>query len=395
MKYGRQIVVNVTKLRCQHHKLSLEEFFVDSLNDVKKALAPVKGSSSGALVNLLDLLNSTASSILNEVKSVLADVQLFSVRDINFSNIPYFSQEFAYEDVREVIIADFIRFIHIKMEENIQESRSSTQMNPALLLFLSRLSRDFEQSTIAYILTLTDEQFLISSRDKVTSVLELTSAMSTIAHKLLDNYVKLSGWSVSRMIRTSLESRDWLKSVEPRQVRAVMRRVVEEMTLTDQQVGSLYEEGVRKARSSDSSRRTFPMPQTSRQRDRTGVTWGMPYAPSSTIDNSLLSNIQKLFSERVDVFEPIEFTRTSVMTGILKIGLKTLHECVRLKTFGKFGLQQLQVDCHYLQLYLWRFASDENIITTLLDEVITSCVNRCVEPTPMEPSVISVICERG
>jgi hypothetical protein len=97
----------------------------------------------------------------------------------------------------------------------------------------------------------------------------------------------------------------------------------------------------------------------------------------------------------VDVFEPIEFTRTSVMTGILKIGLKTLHECVRLKTFGQFGLQQLQVDCHYLQLYLWRFASDENIITTLLDEVITSCVNRCVEPTPMEPSVISVICELG
>lgn len=34
-------------------------------------------------------------------------------------------------------------------------------------------------------------------------------------------------------------------------------------------------------------------------------------------------------------------------------------ECVRLKTFSKFGLQQIQVDTHYLQLYLWRFVADE------------------------------------
>ena len=34
-------------------------------------------------------------------------------------------------------------------------------------------------------------------------------------------------------------------------------------------------------------------------------------------------------------------------------------ECVRLRTFGKFGLQQMQVDSHYLQIYLWRFVYDE------------------------------------
>ena len=39
--------------------------------------------------------------------------------------------------------------------------------------------------------------------------------------------------------------------------------------------------------------------------------------------------------------------------------LQTLLECVRLRTFGRYGLQQIQVDTHYLQLYLWRFVSDE------------------------------------
>ena len=38
---------------------------------------------------------------------------------------------------------------------------------------------------------------------------------------------------------------------------------------------------------------------------------------------------------------------------------QALLECVRLRTFGKYGLQQMQVDAHYLQIYLWRFVSDE------------------------------------
>ena len=47
---------------------------------------------------------------------------------------------------------------------------SGRTIPPALLLVLSRLCRDFEQSTIAYILTLTDEQFLITKNDRITPV---------------------------------------------------------------------------------------------------------------------------------------------------------------------------------------------------------------------------------
>jgi len=67
-------------------------------------------------------------------------------------------------------------------------------------------------------------------------VSDLTSVMGVTAQKLLEGFVQYSGLSLSRMIRTSIEARDWLKCVEPRQVRAVMRRVVEEVTQTDQQV---------------------------------------------------------------------------------------------------------------------------------------------------------------
>merc|ERR1712080_704252 len=143
-----------------------------------------------------------------------------------------------------------------------------------------------------------------------------------------------------------------------RSVRAVMKRVVEDVTTVDEQVGQLYEEGQRKVRSSDSSRNYGA-------RSRSAVSNYM----SSTLDSSLASNIQKLFSEKVDYFAPVEQSKVSVLTAIIKLGLKTLLECVRLQTFGRYGLQQMQVDCHYLQLYLWRFVADEAVVQQLLEEV--------------------------
>ena len=73
--------------------------------------------------------------------------------------------------------------------------------------------------------------------------------------------------------------------------------------------------------------------------------------------------------------------------GVLVFFLQALLECVRLRTFGKFGLQQMQVDCHYLQVYLWKFVSDEQLVRVLLEQVVASTIERCVEPALMEQSV--------
>lgn len=64
-------------------------------------------------------------------------------------------------------------------------------------------------------------------------------------------------YTLIQMLRKSVETRDWLNTIEPRNVRAVMKRVVEDITAIDAQVGQLYEEGVRKERSSDSTKRSM------------------------------------------------------------------------------------------------------------------------------------------
>ena len=112
-------------------------------------------------------------------------------------------------------------------------------------------------------------------------------------------------------------------------------------------------------------------------------------------NTSFASNIQKMFSEKIEVFSPVEASKVSILTGVIKIALKTLLECVRMKTFSRFGFQQMQVDVHYLNLFMWRFVSDENLVMFMLDEVMTSAVHRCPDPLPMEQSVVEVICDKS
>ncbi|XP_073514683.1 vacuolar protein sorting-associated protein 51 homolog [Phyllobates terribilis] len=388
---GTEIVVRAAQERLSQYLQALKDFFQVCITDVRQALAAprIPGKEAPALGDLLSVLS---GSVLNQIKSVLASVHLFTAKDVAFSDKQYFKGEFCSQGVREGLIVAFIKSV-CQTARQFCDSPGEKGANtpPLLLLLLSRLCLDYETSTISYILTLTDEQFLGQDRSPVTPVSTLCSLARSTAQTLLNQYVKSQGLVISQMLRKSVETRDWVTTIEPRNVRAVMKRVVEDITGVDVQVGLLYEEGVRKAHSSDSSKRTFSVYSSSRLQGR----YAQSYTPSAPLDTNLLSNIQKLFSERIDIFSTVQFNKVSILTGIIKISLKTFLECVRLRTFGRFGLQQIQVDCHYLQLYLWRFVSDENLVHCLLDEVVGSAAHRCLDPAPMEQSVIEVICERG
>lgn len=97
----------------------------------------------------------------------------------------------------------------------------------------------------------------------VTPVTSLCAEAREAAQKLLNHYVKVSfshnihqiyyphlgksditagfvlqvqGLIISQMLRKSVETRDWVNTIEPRNVRAVMKRVVEDTTSIDVQV---------------------------------------------------------------------------------------------------------------------------------------------------------------
>ncbi|XP_005089832.1 vacuolar protein sorting-associated protein 51 homolog [Aplysia californica] len=386
---GTEIVSRGAKDRVAHYLQSLKQHFADCLTDIRQNLAaPRLVGKQDSNARLADLLSNMQSSVVEQIKSVLGNLQAFIAPDITFAMKPYFRGPFCSQDVREGLVVAFVRHVCTMCNDFCEVPGDKTTSPPALLMILSRFCIDLENATISYLLSVAEEQFMVEDKGTVTPTAELWAMAKDTGQRLLNHYVRVQGLTISQMLRKSVETRDWLNTIEPRNVRAVMKRVVEDITAIDMQVGQLYEEGVRKERSSDSSRRTHAL--SSSQANRRPQ-WN--YAPS--VDNSLMSNIQKLFSEKIEIFSAVEFSKVSVLTGIVKISLKTFLECVRLRTFGRYGLQQIQVDTHYLQLYLWRFVSDENLVQVLLDEIVCSAVHRCVDPVMMEPSVIDLICERG
>ncbi|XP_069036441.1 vacuolar protein sorting-associated protein 51 homolog isoform X2 [Lepisosteus oculatus] len=250
---GTEIVVRAARARLQQYLSALQSFYLHSLTDVRQALAAprLSGGAGGAAAGggkdgpgLPELLASLSASILNQIKAVLASVHLFTAKDITFSSKPYFKGEFCSQGVREGLIVRFIQFVCQSSRQFCETAGDRGGATPpSLLLLLSRLCLDYETSTISYILTLTDEQFLVQHHAPVTAVTALCAEARGAAQKLLNHYVKVQGLIVSQMLRKSVETRDWVNTIEPRNVRAVMKRVVEDTTSIDVQVGLLYEEG--------------------------------------------------------------------------------------------------------------------------------------------------------
>lgn len=326
---------------------------------------------------------------VEQIQLAFVALTCFIGSHVNFAQDWQFRQTFGRHHVREEVLMKPL-IVLSKMLSDLGQVSGRDSSPPSLILVLSRVAIDFNQHLTQSLLSLVEEQFDIPSGfqgENVTPLSTVTQEFKNASQLLLQRYVQIESHTLVQMIRKSTDSRDWLTASEPRGVRPAIKRILEEITRVDSHAAQLYEEGSRKDRSSDSSRRTHL---SARMQQKSS--WAS-LGPSQ-LDSSLLNNIQKLFSERIDLSGPVEANKVSIVMAIIKTCLKGFLECVRLKTFGKYGIQQVQVDCYYLQLFLWRFTSDENLVHSLLDEILSSSVQRCLEPVLMEPSVVELICER-
>jgi len=379
-KPGLDVVIAVsTKFSESANKL-MEDKLEDRIMDTRQTIAqPRKGSDQP--INLQDVGTVLLTAITENVRNTLTTLQTFLDPELSFSAKTYFRTNFCVSIVQENVLVKYFDKIVSICSKFCSGPRS---VSPALLLLLSRTCHDLHTLTTGHLASTMADQYQLMEAPSMASV---NSDLTSVSQLLLDAYVSAQAADLSLMIRKSVEARDWLSTVEPRSVRAVMKRVVEDVGEIDGQVAQLYDEGQKRLRSSDSSR-------TLGHRSRSVFS---SYTASTNLDSSLASNIQKLFSEKIDFFAPVTANKVSVLTGIIKLGLKTLLECVRLKTFARYGLQQMQVDCHYLSLYLWRFVEDEAVVHHLLDEVLSSALHRSLDQPPqmMEPSVVEMICDKS
>lgn len=389
------IVLNAGRKQCRNHLHLLKQHLSDALVKVRQTLAvKVRKETGNQEVDnaLAELQASLIIPIIEKVKGVLQDLLVFLQSDISFNSTTQFLQSFCVDEVREGLIVGFLHHL-TATASGFCTGSDIPKFPPTLFLLLSKMCIEYKESNVRYLLKTTDDLFNInrytSSENVVTSESEICENFQTAAQNLLNHYVRIQGLAVSQLLRKSVETRDWLHTTEPRSVRIVMKRVVEDIKAIDSQVAVLYGDMDGQDRSSDSSRKTRSV---SMSRDHYKHNWSS-YAPSH-VDSSFVTNINKIFSERIEIFSPVQFNKASILTGIIKISLKTFLECVRLRTLSKNGLQQIQVDTCYLQLYLWKYVSDENIVSFFLEEILGSAYHRCLEPVLMSPGIVEVICEK-
>lgn len=366
---GRAVEVVI---QCIDHKATLQHQsiqtqFKDSLTRVRQSLAS-KGTEQA---DLKDILNSLQVYLMQKVQASLLDLMAFLQNNLSFGLKSWCGK--AVADKCWKIISETMINLSDMVKKMACVQTANNNIPFELLLILAKLCLEMQETGVntlhSHLLKLLEEAapgLTIENKHSNNVMVHL----STAAQAALDSEVVFIGQTAAQMLRVSVLARDWLRAPEPRGPRAVCRRVVETLASADSAASQLFPTSIKP--SSDSSRRTI---------------WSR--APSS------FSPLNRIFSERIEVFSPAGADRAALSNGALKVALKALVECVRLRTFGRHGLQQLQVDVHFLQQRLSCMANDERLLNALLEDALASAQLRCVDPQLMEPSIVDIICERG
>ncbi|VDM30379.1 unnamed protein product [Hydatigera taeniaeformis] len=407
----------------------------DCLTDIRQYLVTnvcskqTNSENEGDKKTLTQIYNEMSRILATNLRDCLKTLEPFLSGDNTFSHLQLFRATFCLDYIREGIVAAYLRFLIHFCEELSKYTPSS--IPGSIILLMGKLCLDWANSgTIGHLLSMADDFLLIGLPKSSASVQSHQQAIQHIlatrqqpptspgplaeefratATRLLTTFAKFEGAQLAHMMRKSVEARDWLRCLEPRTVRSVIRRILEDLDNIDFQVSQLLPPstagrcrgGKEGGRGSVDGRYSW---RSSMSHLRGQTVGGLVALSTTTVgamgssqqhgavtspeyDPALASQLRRLFHQRVNVFAPVKPTRESILFGVVKIGLKAFSECARTRTFGKFGLQQMQVDCHYLHIHLWRFVNDDKQVQNVLDDVMYSVMQRCVEPQLMDDSL--------
>jgi protein fat-free homolog len=251
IKDGYKLIWESSLVQCSKALDLLKSKLTEDLTNARHSIISMSNNKVKEKLQLSESLMVLEKSMDEAVKRTIKSLNAFLSSDIAFLVDTNFRNDFIL-NVEQNVIFPFIKFI---ISTSMDYYRNHFTAIPLLVLFLSRLNLDLNISIILHLVTFLDECFYTNQDSSIKPfVLELKNSSKDCAQALIDHYVRLEGHNLSQMIKKSVETRDWFSSVEPRTVRSVMKRVVEDISLMDTQAAQLYEEGSRKDRSSDSSR---------------------------------------------------------------------------------------------------------------------------------------------
>jgi len=325
------------------------------------------------------------------------------------------------------------RLVVDNIKEHMTGVQSKTLLHQTVSLVASRLCLDFSEvwvvKTYAHF---SKELYPVprrssnpyrqeTDRDMIVPILQSDVQESTELYReagqsCLVSYVRTIGYMFTDRIEGYLRDKQWLMINEhdwiPNSVSPVWTEIATELENVERMVDIVYplesDTGDRSAESDFSISRInnygSQSPTDGLQPARLGITSPSMTSLSSfasaanndsqastmmprSFGNDLLSNISKLFQERIEIYGHIDASAADVCSTLVKVILKAYNEVLREITLTKYAFWQVQIDVEYLRIMLWKFARNEKLLNSMLEEVCASAYRRCTQPTSVDPTV--------
>ncbi|KAF3654712.1 putative protein PROLIFERA-like [Capsicum annuum] len=272
---------------------------------------------------------------------------------------------------------------------SFREGLQGDKLFPGLVLVLSQLSVFVEQNAVPRITEEIAASFSAGGSRGYENgpafvPAEICRTFKAASETFLQHYINMRTQKISVVLNKRFTTPNWVKHKEPREVHMFVDLLLQELDSIVKEVKNILPEGLqRKHRRTDSTGSTTSSRSNPLRDDR------MLRSNTQKARSQLLeSHLAKLFKQKMEIFTKVEHTQESVITTIVKLCLKSLQEFVRLQTFNRSGFQQIQLDIHFLKTTLKDIADDEAAVDFLLDEVIVAAAERCLDPIPLEPSIL-------
>jgi len=222
-----------------------------------------------------------------------------------------------------------------------------------------------------------------------------TEKLKLGAEQLLSRYLEIVGWELSSWIRLEYDNNatnlNWLNKKVPVGPSKLWVGILSQIRTVENQSALMFPEMAADIRNKSDN---YAQSRNMRGHRYTGSTSSISSQTSrghqsrlSALDigatRQMMSNIDKLFIDKIEYYGKVEPSGVGILTVIIRIIVKTWIESVRSYTFGRNGFQQVQVDVEWLKWQM-KYLKPERSIVLLLEEVTTSCYRRCIEPVFMD-----------
>ena len=244
--------------------------------------------------------------------------------------------------------------------------------------FLSRAARVYADSVVpsAQSALSREPHFGQPAGDEAKRQSAVANAFSALSAFHLDAYVAFMGRKLSQMIRVAmLDQFDWLVySSQVTQVYPVFVEVSGHLRGIEAMVCQVIAENERK------------------MVNNSAMGSGALHARNPSTSR-VERNVDRLFAEKIQIFsQGTKPTQGAILSGIAKIALKSLVECIRLSALNLQAYRLMHASLVFLRRDARSVLGEDDVVEYLMDEAQSAAADRCVDaPTPLEDGDIEEI----